>query len=195
MSEVTTQGLLTAEHRGLRELYAAAKTLERHWGRLARMISPPAQPELLRDGATAARELLAELETRTAEYDLFGTPAAQGVGAQIAGARGLSDRLLERNQALRGALLDLRHTALLLHYLATLARTRGDDGLAVWHAAWEERLRAFEDRGLEAVAAMAADPDGAIAPADDGTIGRMGQKLNHTLGSLGEAIDNRFGHR
>jgi hypothetical protein len=195
MSDVTTHGLLAAEHRALRELYAAAKTLERHWGRLARMMSPPTQPELLREGSTAARELLAELETRTAEHDLFGTPAAQGLGAQIGGARGLSDRLLERNQALRGALLELRHTVLALHYLAALARTRGDEGLAAWHAAWEERLRALEDRGLDAVAALAADPDGATAPADDGTLGRMGQKLNHTLGSLGEAIDNRFGHR
>jgi hypothetical protein len=192
MSEVTTHGLLTAEHRGLRELYAAAKTLERHWGRLARL---PGQPELLRDGAMAARELLGELEARTAEHDLFGTPAAQGVGAQIGGARGLSDRLLERNQALRGALLDLRHTMLLLHYLAALARTRGDADLAAWHAAWEERLGAFEDRGRDAVAALAADPESATMPADDGMIGRAGQKLNHTLGSLGEAIDNRFGHR
>jgi hypothetical protein len=192
MSEVTTHGLLAAEHRALRELYVAAKTIERHWGRLARL---PGQPELLRDGATAARELLGELETRTAEHDLFGTPAAQAVGLQIGGARGLSDRLLERNQALRGALLELRHTTLLLHYLAALARSRGDDGLAAWHDAWEERLRAFEELGRDAVAALAADPESATQPADDGMLGRAGQKLNQTLGSLGEAIDNRFGHR
>jgi hypothetical protein len=188
----TSHGIYAAEHRALRELFAAAKTVERHWRRLA---SAPGQPDVLAEGAAAARELLAELEERGAEHDLFGTPAAQGVGSQLAGARGLSDRLLERNQALRGALLELRYTVILLHYLAALAHTRGDERLAAWHGGWERRLTELEARGLEAVAALADDPDAAIAPADDGPLGRAGQKLNATLGALGEAIDNRFGHR
>lgn len=192
MSDVTAHGIFPAEHRALRELYAAAKTIERHWGRLARA---PGQPELLREGADAARELLAELASRTAEHDLFGTPAAQGVGSQIGGARGLSDRLLERNQALRGALLELRYAVILLHYLAALARERDDVPLAAWHDGFEARLRALEERGLVCVAELAADPGAAVAPADEGMLGRAGQRLNATLGTLGEAIDNRFGRR
>jgi hypothetical protein len=192
MSEVTAHGIYPAEHRALRELHVAAKTVERHWYRLARL---PGQPELLREGAEAASELLGELEARTAEHDLSGSPSAQGVGAQVGGARGLSDLLLERNQALRGALVELRYAVVLLHYLAALARTRADGPLAAWHESWEARLRALEVRGLAAVAALGADPEAAIAPADDGMLGRAGQKLNATLGSLGEAIDSRFGRR
>ncbi len=184
--------LAPAEHRALRELFVAAKTIERHWSRVAQL---PGQPHLLAEGAARARELLAELDLHTAEYDLFGTPAAHGVGSGIGGARGLSDRLLERNQALRGALLELRHAAILLHYLAALAGARGDAKLAAWHASWESRLTELETRGLAAVAELGADPEAAIAAADDGMLGRAGQRLNATLGSLGEAIDNRFGHR
>lgn len=192
MSALTSQGIFPAEHRALRELYAAATTLERHWARLARL---PGQPELLREGAAAARELLGELERRTAEHDLFGRPAAEGFGHQLGSARGLSDRLLERNQALRGALLELRATAILLHYLGALARARDDEALAAWHERWERRCAELEARGLDAVAALGADPQAAIAAADDGALGRAGQRLNATLGALGEAIDGRFGRR
>ena len=108
MSDVTEQGLLPAEHRALRELYATARQVESHWGRLARRLGgEPAG--LLEDGAAAAGELLGELHARIGdEHDLHGQPAAQAVGARIAGARGLSDLLLERNQAFRMAVLDLQ---------------------------------------------------------------------------------------
>ena len=36
---------------------------------------------------------------------------------------------------------------------------------------------------------MAADPERAIEPADDGTLGRAGAKLGVALGTVGEAID------
>ena len=52
------------------------------------------------------------------------------------------------------------------------------------------RLRALEDRGRETAAAMAADPEDAIAPADEGTLGRAGAKLGAAVGTLGEAIDS-----
>jgi hypothetical protein len=188
MSEITAQGLLPAEHRALRELHATARALRSHWRKLAHRLG--AEP-FLSEGAAAAGELLRELEARIGdEHDLHGQPAAQGVGARLAGARGVSDLLMERNQAFRTALLDLQHVTTLLGYLAALARARGDAGLAAWHEGWERRLRALEDRGRAAAAAMAADPEAAIAPADQGTLGRAGAKLGAAVGTLGEAIDS-----
>jgi hypothetical protein len=187
MSEITAQGLLPAEHRALRELHATARALRSHWRKLAARL----EDEFLSEGAAAAGELLRELEARIgSDHALHGQPAAQGVGARLAGARGVSDLLMERNQAFRTALLDLQHVTTLLGYLAALARTRGDAGLAAWHEGWERRLRALEDRGRAAAAAMAADPQAAIAPADEGTLGRAGAKLGAAVGTLGEAIDS-----
>ena len=190
MSEITAQGLLPAEHRALRELHATARAVKSHWRKLAHRLG--GEPEtFLSEGATAAGELLTELKARIGDdHDLHGQPAAQAVGARLAGARGVSDLLLERNQAFRTALLDLQHVTTLLGYLAALARTRGDAGLAAWHEGWERRLRALEDRGRAAAAAMAADPQDAIAPADEGTLGRAGAKLGAAVGTLGEAIDS-----
>src|SRR6187549_2073103 len=121
MSEVTQQGLLPAEHRALRELHATARQVRNHWGKLAdRLGGEPGA--LLREGADAAGELLRELRARVGgDHDLHGQPAAQAVGARLAGARGVSDLLLERNQAFRTALLDLQHVTTLLGYTAALA--------------------------------------------------------------------------
>ena len=190
MSEITAQGLLPAEHRALRELHATARAVKNHWRKLGHRLG--GGPETyLSEGAQAAGELLKELRQRVGdEHDLHGQPAAQGVGARLAGARGVSDLLMERNQAFRTALLDLQHVTTLLGYLAALARTRDDAGLAAWHERWERRFRALEDRGREAAAAMAADPEDAIAPADEGTLGRAGAKLGAVVGTLGEAIDS-----
>jgi hypothetical protein len=188
MSEVTSQGLLPAEHRGLRELHAGARQVRNHWGKLASRLG--GEP-VLADGADAAGELLGELRERVGgAHDLHGQPAAQAVGARLAGFRGVSDLLLERNQALRTALLDLQHVTTLLVYLGALARTRGDEDLAAWHDGWERRLRELEDRGRAAVAALAADPDAAIAPAERGTLGRAGARFGAAVGTLGEAIDS-----
>jgi hypothetical protein len=107
----------------------------------------------------------------------------------LAGARGISDLVLERNQAFRFALLDLQHVTTLLGYTAALARTRGDAPLAKWHAGWATRLAALEKRGRAAAAALGADPDDAIAPADEGTVGRVGAQLGALVGTVGEAID------
>jgi hypothetical protein len=185
-------GLHPAEHRALRELAVAAKTVERHWSRLS---GSPGQPTLLQEGAEDARRLTEELRARAERYDVFVTPAAQGAGSNLAAARHFSDRLLERNQALRGALLELHHTSTLLGYLAALARTRGDAELAGWHHSWELHLLGLEERGRDALAKLAADPSGAIAPADDGALGRAGHAFSAALGTLGEAIDGRFGRR
>jgi hypothetical protein len=189
MPEITTQGLLPAEHRALRELHASARQVESHWAKLARRLGGDLAT-VLDDGSEAARSLLGELRARIGdEHDLHGQPAAQAVGARLAGARGISDLLLERNLAFRAALLDLQHVTTLLGYTAALARTRGDASLAAWHGGWATRLAALELRGRAAAAAMGADPEDAIAPADEGMVGRAGARLGAVVGTLGEAID------
>jgi hypothetical protein len=187
MAEVTTNGLLPAEHRALRELHATARQLERHWAKLARRLDD----DLLAEGAEAAHGLLAELRERVGDdHDLHGQPAAQAVGARLAGARGVSDLLLERNQAFRTALLDLQHVTTLLGYAAALALTRGDESLAAWHQQWQDRLEVLENRGRAAAAAMGADPEAATRPADESRAGRAGARLGVAFGTVGEAIDD-----
>src|SRR3954452_2034111 len=122
----------SAEHRAIRELHATARQMRNHWRRLAERLDEP----LLDEGAAAAGELLAELETRVGK--LQGRPAAQSVGASLAGMRGVSDLFLERNQAFRSALLDLNHVTTLVLYLAALSED------AQWLRGWAERLTALE---------------------------------------------------
>jgi len=177
--------LHAAEHRSLRELYAAARYLVDRWERLAKRLGEDA----LREGAAAARELLGELSKRTAEHGLHGWPAAVGVGNRAAGLRRFGDVLLERNQALRYAVLDAETVTTLLAYLAVLADTRGDADLAAWERGWEARMRAAGDRARDAAAAAGRDPDGAIAPAEPGRFGRAGHSLAVGIGTIGEAID------
>ena len=186
---MSAQTLLAAEHRALRELHASSRGLAAHWGRLAgRLGGEPAV--LLEEGAAAARALLDETAERTARYELHGFPAAQGTGGRLAGLRGAADRLLERNQALRSALLGLQHVVTLLGYLAALAEQRGDAELAGWERGWGERLAPFEQRARDAVAALARDPEAAVAPADPSRLGRAGQRVNYALGALGEYVDH-----
>jgi len=188
--EVTGHGLYRAEHRALRELYAGARQLCGHWVRLAaRSGGRPAT--VLEHGARATEELLDELATRTGELGLHGFPAAQGAGGRLAGLRNnAGDLLLERNQALRMAVLDVQHVTTLLAYLQRLAATRGDEGLAAFHARWEERLLAVERDARAAAVELGCDPASAVVPADQGTLGRAGHQVASALGTAGEAIDN-----
>jgi hypothetical protein len=195
MTELTELGLLPAEHRALRELHATLRQVQGHWTRLAqRLGGPPA--DFLQEGAATAQQLLEELDGAT---ELQGQPAAQGMGSRLAGARTVSDLLLERNQAFRGALLDVQHVTTLLGYLAGLARTRGDEELAARQDGWQERLRPLEERGRAIAVTLAADPEAAIAPAEDSRLGRAGHHLNAAAGTVGEAIDHsplgRFARR
>ena len=183
------QGLYPAEHRALRELYATASQLGSHWTRLGDRLGG-APGDALAAGASAARELLRELADRTAAHGLHGFPAAQGVGGRLAGARNVAgDLLLERNQALRAAVLDVAHVTTLLAYLSALADRRGDAMLAAWHRRWEVRLREAEDKVMATVVAMAEDPADAVLPASPTTAGRAGHSLANAIGTLGEAID------
>jgi len=186
---VSDSGLYPAEHRALRELYATASQLAAHWTRLAGRLGG-APGDALGDGASAARELLRELADRTAAHGLHGFPAAQGVGGRVAGARNLAgDLVLERNQALRAAVLDVAHVTTLLAYLSALADRRGDAMLAAWHRRWEVRMREAEERVMATVVAMAEDPADAILPASQTAAGRAGHGVANALGTLGEAID------
>ena len=185
---MSSQGLFPAEHRALRELHAMARQLVGHWDRLGRRLDGDAGAVMDR-GAGAARELLVELEEQCALHQLYGYPAAQGVGAGAAGTRGVSDLLLERNQALRGAVLDIVHVTLLLEYLAELADHRDGTELAAFHRRWETRLRDVEAEARKVVAAEGRDPERAIEPAHPGSLGRAGHAVANGLGTLGEAVD------
>jgi hypothetical protein len=188
-SEPLASGLYAAEHRALRELHAMVRQLAAHWDRLGPRLGGPAG-DVLADGASSARELLGELDERTAAHGLHGFPAAQGVGGRLANLRNVAgDLLLERNQALRAAVLDIAHLTTLLAYLSALADRRGDAQLAAWHRRWEVRLRELTDRVEATVVALAADPDDAIQPASPTAAGRAAHGIANGLGTLGEAID------
>jgi hypothetical protein len=185
---VTGQGLFPAEHRALRELHAMTRQLFGHWARLAHRVGGDAG-DVLEGGAAAARELLEELEAQCAAHDVQVFPAAQTVGANAARLRGVGDLMLERNQAVRGAVLDMTHVTLLLGYLGRLAELRGDTELAAFHRRWEVRLRQIEDGARAIAAAEGSSPERAIEPAEPGSLGRAGHAVANGLGTLGEALD------
>jgi hypothetical protein len=178
-----------AEHRALRELHAAGRQLATHWARLAgRLGGAPAKP--LRDGAVRARGLCGELAKETAKHGLHGFPAAQGVGTQLAGLRNSAgDVVLERNQALRFAVLDAEHVATLLRYLEALAEHREDVALAAFHRRWAGEIAAARDAVRDAAIALAGDPDDAIRPAEPSALGRAGHGAATAVGTMGEAFD------
>src|SRR5206468_8167996 len=101
----------------------------------------------LRAGAEAAEALVSELGELTASYRVYGFPAAQGVGARVAGVRNvLADRALERNQALRMAVLDVQHVVTLCAYLAELGRVSDDETMVEFCGRWERKLKRIEGR-------------------------------------------------
>ena len=191
-----TPALHPAQNRALRELYAAARHLADHWEGLAGRLGAGEGVDELRAGAEAGRVLTGELTDLTAGYGLHGFPAAQGVGARAAGLRNaLTDRALERNQALRTAVLDVQHAATLCGYLAVLGDTRGDEPMREFCARWERRLKRLEGRARRAAIACGADPEAAIEPVDHGPVGRAGHRLAHLSGTLGEWVDRRTAAR
>ena len=182
-------GMYRAEHRALRELHATGRQLASHWWRLGERLGG-APAEALQDGAAVARGMVTELGKETAKRGLHGFPAAQGVGHRLAGLRNTpGDLVLERNQALRLAVLDAEHVVLLLAYLAALAEKRGDASLATFHRHWEGEIGAARDSVREAAIALAEDPDDAVQPAESSILGRAGHTAANVLGTVGAAID------
>jgi hypothetical protein len=182
-------GMYRAEHRALRELHATGRQLASHWWRLGdRLGGAPAKT--LQDGAAVGRGMVTELAKQTAERGLHGFPAAQGVGHRLAGLRNTAgDLVLERNQALRLAVLDAEHVTTLLAYLAALAEKRGDTGLVTFHRRWEGEIAAARNAVRDAAIALAADPDDAVQPAEASILGRAGHTAANALGTVGEALD------
>jgi len=182
-------GMFRAEHRALRELHATGRQLASHWWRLGdRLGGAPAAS--LQNGAAVARGMVTELSKTTAERGLHGFPAAQGVGHRLAGLRNTAgDLVLERNQALRLAVLDAEHVTTLLAYLAALAEKRGDAPLATFHRHWEGEIAAARDAVRDAAVALADDPEDAVRPADDSILGRAGHSAATAIGTVGEAFD------
>ena len=192
----STPGLHPAQNRGLRELYAGGRQLARHWSALADRLGAGEGVAELRSGAEAAEELVVELGELTSSYGLYGFPAAQGVGARMAGVRNaVADRALERNQAVRMAVLDVQHVVTLCAYLAELGRGAADERMEEFCGRWERKLKRLESRARKAAVAQAADPDAAILPLDDGPVGRAGHRLANAAGTLGEWFDRRAGER
>ncbi|HEX8745442.1 MAG TPA: hypothetical protein VF712_20120 [Thermoleophilaceae bacterium] len=181
--------LTGAEHRGLRELYASTRQLASHWTVLADRLGGDAGAAL-RDGAAQAEAMLEELAGRMEEHDLAGFPAAQSAGGSLSGLRNrLTDAALERNQALRLAVLDVQHLGTLLPYLAGIARGRGDERLARWYGGWKRKLAAVEKRARDLAIAAGDDPEAAVEPLIDSPAGRAAHGVAYAIGTLGEWVD------
>lgn len=178
-----------AGHRVLRELFATARQMAEHWSSLAGRLGSD-DAAVMREGADAAAELLGEVRAVAARRDVFSEIAAQGVGSTLSVARaGLGDRFLERNQALRLAVLDAQHVVTLLAYLDRLAAGDRDVELAAFCAGWARRLGAFEDAARKAAIASGDDPDLAIHPVDGSLLGRAAHKVAEAAGTVGEWVD------
>ena len=181
--------MTAAEHRGLRELYASTRQLASHWAVLAERLGGE-EGAALREGAEQAETMLEELGQRMADFDLAGYPAAQSAGGSLSSLRNrLADAALERNQALRLAVLDVQHLGTLLPYLAGVARGRGDESLARWYGGWKRKLAAVEKRARELAIAAGDDPEAAVEPLIDSAAGRAAHGVAYAIGTLGEWVD------
>ena len=145
--EITGHGLYRAEHRALRELYAAARQLCGHWEKLAERIGGPPATVAAPRRRRRARAARRARRPAPAEHGLHGFPAAQGAGGRLAGRAQQRRRPAARAQpgdAGRGARRPAPDDA------ARLPRpARGDARRRAARRAstggWEARLREVED--------------------------------------------------
>ena len=195
MSEPTPT-LHAAQNRGLRELYATARHLRGHWEWLAGHFDDGETRDALVNGTGRARALMTELRGAVEPHGLYVGAAALQAGASLSRARNLvGDRFLERNQALRTALLDVQHVVTLLGYQAELAETVGTGDLAEFCRRWERELAAVERSVRRVALRLGRYPDGAIERLDDSPAGRVAHGAAFRLGSFGEWFDRRRGAR
>jgi hypothetical protein len=180
-----------AQNRAFRELYAAARHVADHYQGLADLVDE----ESLREGAAAAERLLDELRVATRRYDLYGFPAAQNVGASAARARsGIGEQFLERNQALRLAVLDVQHVVTLLGYLAAVSEVSGTDELTEFCRRWEVAMLEVEQHVRAAAVDQGQRPDAAVAPLHGSAVGRAAHGVQDVVGALGEWVDRSLAH-
>lgn len=106
---------------------------------------------------------------------------------------GVRDRFLERNQALRLALLEAQHVRTLVAYLTTIAEGREDERLTAFGKSWQRRLATVERQMRAAAIDSGKDPNLAVAPLDPSSVGRAAQRAAYTVGAVGEWIDRRAG--
>jgi hypothetical protein len=183
-----------AQNRGLRELVATTRQLGDHWSALAKRFERTAVARTLRRGAASAGKLIDEIKPLMEARGLYGGPAAHSVGKSLAGGRSqVGDRFLERNQALRTAVLDVQHVATLLGYQAQLAETRGDQELARALRRNEKKLLTVERAARKAAIDLGKEPDTAIERVDQSPAGRVAHSAANAVGTVGEWVDRRSG--
>jgi hypothetical protein len=188
-----TPDLHPAQNRGLRELVATATQLHDHWKALAPRFARTASRAALERGATRAAALLDAVKPLMEARGLYGGPAVQSVGKSLAGSRSrVGDRFLERNQALRTAVLDVQHVVTLLAYQAQIAETRGDRELAQVLRRHEKSLTTVENSARKAAVDLGRRPDAAIERVDPSPAGRAAHGAANTIGTVGEWVDRRI---
>jgi hypothetical protein len=189
-----TPDLHPAQNRGLRELVVTARQLADHWSGLRPRFARTAAARTLERGATAAQSVIDEIKPLMEARGLYGGPAAQSVGKSLAGSRSrLGDRFLERNQALRAAVLDVQHVATLVGYQAQVAETRGDAELAQALRRNERKLLSVERAARKAAVELGKNPDKAIERVDPSPAGRVAHGAANAAGTVGEWVDRRAG--
>jgi hypothetical protein len=182
-----------AQNRGLRELVATTTQLRDHWKALAPRFARTAARATLERGATRAGALLDAVKPLIEARGLYAGPAAQSVGKSLAGSRSrVGDRFLERNQALRTAVLDVQHVVTLLGYQAAIAEARGDRELTQALRRQEKALTTVERAARKAAVELGSRPDAAIERVDPSPAGRMAHGAANTVGTLGEWVDRRI---
>jgi hypothetical protein len=185
-----TADLHPAQNRGLRELVATTRHLLDHWGSLSGRFS---ETPVLHDGLEKAGELIEALRPLMEARGLYGGVAAHSVGKSLAGSRSqVGDRFLERNQALRTAVLDVQHVVTLLGYQAQVAETRGDEELGRALRRFERELLSVERAARRAAVKLGTQPDVAIERLDPSAAGRVAHGAANTVGTVGEWVDRKL---
>jgi hypothetical protein len=190
MGDNDRRQLHPAEHRAYRELYASSRQLVNRWGRLISSLEATPYAEVLERGRDRVEKLLTALAGQTERYGLYGGPAAQGVGARIAGVRvAITDRSVDTGMVMRLAVLDIEHVATLLGQLAELALAREDTELTSFCREWQRRMMPDVKATRTTAIAVGASPDRAAAPLDQSVIGRATHRVGWAFGAVGEAVD------
>lgn len=173
-----------ARHRALRELGAFARQMSDHWEALAaRIDGPPAKA--LTAGAKAASKVLDAVRPLASDRGLEIGPAAMSAGRFARARPPVPDAVLERNQAVRFALLDAEHLLTLIEYVGALSGTEGDTELEEACSEWKAVIKKPARAARRAAIGLGKEPDVAVLPIS------KGQKLTYVIGWLGEATDRR----